>query len=211
MTVAAVLLAAGEGVRFAEGPKLLADLRGRPVLAWAVSPVLEAGLPLVVVQGAVDLGSALDEFGSDVTVVENPSWAQGQASSLLAGIAWCRAIQATAAVVGLGDQPSVPASAWGAVAASDLAPIVSASFGGRRRPPVRLDRSVWPLLSGDGDEGARELMRRRPDLVAEVACEGDPGDVDTVDDLLAHECSPGSSGMSDRSSAPGRSGADGGR
>ncbi len=185
--VAAVLLAAGEGTRFAAGPKLLAQFRGRPLLAWAIDPVLEAGLPLVVVRGAVDLAGALAEFGPAVTVVENSRWDEGQATSLRAGIAWCDAAGCSAAVIGLADQPFVPASAWRAVARASLAPIVAASFGGRRRPPVRLDRSAWPLLAGTGDEGARELMRRRPDLVAEVACEGEPADVDTVEDLSAHD------------------------
>lgn len=189
-SVGAVLLAAGEGKRFASGPKLLATLRCRPLLALAVEPVLEAGLPLVVVSGAVDLTGALEAFGANVAVVENVRWAEGQATSLLAGIAWCRAAGLDAAVVGLGDQPFVPASAWRRVAAAtpvSSAPIVTATFAGHRRPPVRLDRSVWPLLSGLGDEGARELMRRRPELVAELACEGDPVDVDTVDSLLALE------------------------
>ncbi len=199
--VAAVLLAAGEGTRFRGGPKLLAELRGRPLLAWAVDPVLEAGLTLVVVRGEVDLSGALlelgprvtelgpgvTELGREVTVLENPRAHEGQATSLRAGIAWCEAAGFDAAVVGLGDQPLIPASAWRAVAASAIAPIVSASFGGRRRPPVRLDREIWPLLPDAGDEGARALMLRRPDLVAEVACEGDPFDVDTVADLLAHE------------------------
>ena len=185
--VAAVLLAAGEGTRFSGGPKLLAELRGRPLLAWAVDPVLEAGLTLVVVRGEVDLTGALLELGPGVTVLENPRAHEGQATSLRAGIAWCEAAGFDAAVVGLGDQPLIPASAWRAVAASAIAPIVSASFGGRRRPPVRLDREIWPLLPDAGDEGARALMLRRPDLVAEVACEGDPFDVDTVADLLAHE------------------------
>ncbi len=183
----AVLLAAGEGSRFASGSKLLATFTGRPLLAWAVAPALEAGLDVVVVRGAVDLDGALAAFGDAVTVVDNPRWREGQATSLRAGIAWCEAEGFDAAVVGLGDQPLVPSSAWRAVADAELAPIVSASFGGRRRPPVRLERRVWHLLSDAGDEGARELMRRRPELVAEVACEGDPVDIDTVEDLEAHE------------------------
>jgi molybdenum cofactor cytidylyltransferase len=181
-----VLLAAGEGSRFTGGPKLLAPFRGRPLLAWAVEPALGAGLDVVVVRGAVDLDDALWGFGDAVTVVDNARWREGQATSLRAGIAWCEAWGFDAAVVGLGDQPLVPSAAWRAVADAGLAPIVSASFGGRRRPPVRLERRVWPLLADSGDEGARELMRRRPDLVAEVACEGDPMDVDTVADLGAH-------------------------
>ncbi|MHB1555189.1 MAG: nucleotidyltransferase family protein [Acidimicrobiales bacterium] len=185
--VAAVLLAAGEGTRFTGGPKLLARFRGRPLLVWAVEPVLEAGLPLVVVRGEVDLAGALSELGPRIAVLENPRAHEGQATSLRVGIAWCDAAGFDAAVVGLGDQPLVPASAWRTVAAAAAAPIVSASFGGRRRPPVRLAREVWPLLPDAGDEGARALMRQRPELVATVACEGDPGDVDTVAELSVFE------------------------
>ncbi|MDA8315221.1 MAG: nucleotidyltransferase family protein [Actinomycetota bacterium] len=185
--VAAVLLAAGEGTRFAGGPKLLARFRGRPLLAWAVAPVLEAGLPLVVVRGEVDVAGALPELVPGVTVLENPHAHEGQATSLRAAIAWCDSAGFDAAVVGLGDQPLVPASAWRTVAEAAVAPIVSASFGGLRRPPVRLDREIWPLLPETGDEGARALMRQRPELVAAVACEGDPVDVDTVAELLAFE------------------------
>ncbi len=183
----AVVLAAGEGSRFADGPKLLAPLRGHPLLTWALRPPVEAGLHVAVVRGSVDLAGALAELGDAVTVVDNPRWREGQGTSLQAGIAWCDREGFDAAVVGLGDQPNVASSAWRAVADAETAPIVSATFGGRRRPPVRLERSVWPLLSSEGDEGARELMRRRPDLVAEVACEGDPVDVDTVEDLCAQQ------------------------
>lgn len=182
--VAAVVLAAGRGERFAAGPKLLAPFRGRPLVAWSIDAASAAGLDgVVVVTGAVALAAALGEVPPDVAFVENPNWHEGQATSLRAGLDWCAQGGFEAAVVGLGDQPLVAASVWRDVGRSAHAPVVTATFGGVRRPPVRLDSTVWALLSGTGDEGARELMRRRPDLVGEVACEGDPADIDTLDDL----------------------------
>lgn len=198
--VAGVLLAAGEGSRFGGAVhKLLADFRGRPLVAWAVEALAAAGLDgCCAVTGAVDLHDVLAAAG--VTEVHNAAWRDGQASSLRAGLAWCRDGGFDAAVVGLGDQPLVPAAAWrtvaggggagcgsgGAHGSAPAMPIVTAVYGGRRCPPVRLDRSVWDLVPATGDEGARALMRRRPELVGEVACEGDPADVDTLSDLRRH-------------------------
>ncbi|MHB1776677.1 MAG: nucleotidyltransferase family protein [Acidimicrobiales bacterium] len=188
--VAAVLLAAGGGTRFGDaGHKLLAPLRGRPLFAWALRSALAADLDaLVVVTGAVPLDEIVaEESGDRTVVVHHDRWRDGQAGSLQAGIAWCAEHGVDAAVVGLGDQPFVGPEAWRTVAAATDAPVVTASFGGRRRPPVRLARAVWGLLPREGDDGARVLMRRRPDLVAEVACRGDPVDVDTPEDLRRAE------------------------
>jgi molybdenum cofactor cytidylyltransferase len=179
MTTAAVLLAAGGGTRFhGDGHKLLTVLRGRPVYQHALAAARRADLDeIVVVVGAVEL-----DLPADVTVLPNPRWAEGQATSVQAAVTHATAAGHDAVVVGLADQPFVAPEAWRAVAAHD-GPIVVATYAGRRGNPVRLHRDVWPLLATTGDEGARTLMRSRPELVRQVACPGDPADIDTVEDL----------------------------
>ena len=183
VTTTAVLLAAGGGTRFA-GPthKLLAMLAGRPVFRHALDHLVEAGLDsVIVVTGA----ATLDIGDRSVTVVHNPRWQDGQAGSLNVGLAEAAANGSDFVVVGLADQPFIPASAWRAIAhARSIAPIVVATYNGVRGPsPVRLHHSVWPHLPTEGDEGARTLMRLHPEWVDELACEGSAADIDTLEDL----------------------------
>lgn len=178
---AGLVLAAGEGSRFA-GPvhKLRAEFRGRPLVRWAVDAALGASLEAVyVVLGAEDLSDLLPP---GVTIVMNHDWDRGQAWSLRAGVRTAELDGHTAVVVGVADQPLVGAEAWRRVAAAPGS-IVTAVYGARRRPPVKLDATVWPLLPLDGDEGARALMRRHPEMVRDVRCPGDPTDIDTLEDL----------------------------
>lgn len=181
MTIAAVLLAAGAGSRFdGADHKLLADLRGRPVVSWSIDAVMAAGFnEVILVTGAVDLGDLVPE---SVTHVHAARWADGQALTIQAGVEAAAEAGHDSVVVGLGDQPFVPASAWRAVGAS-RGPIVTATFDGARRPPVKLERSVWDLLPTEGDSGARDLVRARSDLVSEVPCSGTAADIDTKEDL----------------------------
>jgi molybdenum cofactor cytidylyltransferase len=183
MTTTAVLLAAGGGTRFV-GPthKLLATLDGLPVYRRSLDNVMAAGFDhVVVVTGAVAL--AIED--PTVSIIHNSSWQQGQAGSLQLALTAAEDRRSDFVVVGLADQPFVPASAWRAIATSkSIAPIIVATYDGVRGPnPVRLHRSVWPHLPTDGDEGARPLMRLHPEWIDEVACEGSAADIDTLEDL----------------------------
>jgi molybdenum cofactor cytidylyltransferase len=202
MDVVAVVLAAGAGTRFA-GPehKLDARIGERTILEHAVDTALAAGVGPVVVVTAAQVTTVLPP---GVVSVVNERWAEGQMTSLQAGIDAARDMGAAAVVVGLGDQPFITTEAWRAVAAID-APIAVATYGGRRGHPVRLGAETWDLLAESGDEGARTLMRLRPDLVTEVPCEGSPIDIDTAEDL--HRWQNGSSTSSPStgpSTKPGR-------
>lgn len=183
MTTTAVLLAAGGGSRFTGlTHKLLAMLDGRAVFRRALDHLVEAQVgDVIVVTGAVEL----DLSDPQVTVVHNADWERGQAGSLQLGLAEATRRGSEFAVVGLADQPFIPAAAWRAVASSESSrPIVVATYDGARGPnPVRLHRSVWSQLPTDGDEGARTLMRLHPEWVDEVACEGSAADIDTLEDL----------------------------
>ena len=181
--VAAAVLCAGAGSRYDRehpGQKMLAPFRGRPLVFWAVQHASAVQLEATfVVTGAADLSGVLPQ---KITLVENPDWRDGLATSLQAAVRAARSEGFEALVVGLGDQPLISPDAWRSVAAAN-APIAVATYEGRRRNPVKLARSVWEDLPVTGDEGARSLMRAHPELVVEVPCHGDPLDIDTPDDL----------------------------
>ena len=184
--VCGVLLAAGGGSRFASDThKLLACIDGLEVWRRAARAAVEAGYAtILVVTGAVDLQPTADEQRR-YRFVHNPEWAAGQATSLQVAVTQAAALGARCVVVGLADQPFVTAEAWRRVALADPeAPIVVATYDGVRGPnPVRLAKAVWPLLPGDGDLGAREVIRAHPLRVTEIECVGSSADIDTLEDL----------------------------
>jgi CTP:molybdopterin cytidylyltransferase MocA len=185
----AVVLAAGSGSRFAgPGHKLDALLGGRTLLAIAVDAAVRADIGEVVVV----TGAHRPALPAGVAELHNDRWAEGQITSVRLAVAHADAIGADAVVIGLADQPFVTAEAWRAVAAS-RSPIAVATYDGRRGNPVRLHRSVWPLLPTSGDEGARALMRLRPDLVEPVPCRGSAADIDTWEDLRTWQSSSSTS------------------
>ena len=177
-TTLAVILAAGAGSRF-NGPehKLKSKLNKKPLLWWAATHALAAGfVEVLVIEGSIPVTGLVPDA---VSIVHNHDWADGQSRSLQVAVHYADLSGYDTLVIGLADQPFVTPEAWRLVSSSP-SPIAVAKFDKQATPPVRLHSDVWGLLPLDGDEGARQLLRSRPELVTEVPCPGSAVDVDTV-------------------------------
>jgi CTP:molybdopterin cytidylyltransferase MocA len=181
LRVGGLVLAAGEGSRFAGGVKQLAPLGGRPLLEHALAAVAALSPRVVVLGHAADeVRAGVDLQGARAVVCGD--WRAGQAASLRCGIDALGEIDAV--VVVLGDQPRITPEAVAAVAACAGAPAARASYGGRPGHPILLGR---PLLdrAGElhGDVGFRDLLRDVDVREVEVGGLADPADVDTREEL----------------------------
>lgn len=162
MKVAAIVLAAGTGERFGSATKQLAVLDGKPLVRHGVDAALAAGVDeVVVVLGhAGDAIEAVLPPDPRVRTVSNPRYAEGQSTSVVAGIASLDDDTGTAVVL-LADQPGVSSSAVRAVveAIAQGARVARADYDDQPSHPVAFAREVWPSLRElRGDAGARQLL-----------------------------------------------------
>ncbi len=171
---AAVVLAAGGSSRFGS-PKQLAPWQGRTFLEQVVQTALDAAIgPVIVVLGAEVEQCRRLLAGLPVQVVVNPRWAEGQSTSMQAGL---EALPAGTggAVFLLVDQPAVQADTVRRVVQAHretLAPVVWPEYQGRRGNPVLFDRSLFPALRQiRGDTGGRPLLQAHAAQAARVPVE----------------------------------------
>jgi len=190
LKVAALVLAAGRSTRFGPSNKLLADIGGEPVIRRTVNAVLGSSVSsVIVVTGhmAEEIRTALD--GLAVSFVPSPDYRDGLSASLKAGLAALpRGLDGV--LVALGDMPAVLSADIDRLL-SGLAPkegrsIVVPTCGGKRGNPVLFaGHLVSELAMVEGDVGAKPVIARHGDEVAEVDI-GSPrifADVDTREAL----------------------------
>jgi molybdenum cofactor cytidylyltransferase len=129
--------------------------------------------------------------GLKVKFVRNPDFAGGLASSVKAGIAAVPA-NADGAIVCLGDMPLISAQLIDRLIetfAPDRGQLIAVPVSdGRRGNPVLWARRFFrELMTLDGDIGARHLIAKHAEAVAEVAVEGHGAflDIDTPQALEA--------------------------
>lgn len=170
--VTGIVLAAGRGSRMGRTKQAL-PFRGQTILECVVDCALASRLQRVIVV----LGYQADALeplmkGRDVTVVVNPSFENGQSSSLKTGL---QAVsdEADAVIFLLGDQPLVSTGTinhiLSAYESSPSSPVVHPVFDGKRGNPVLFSRETFSrieLLSGDS--GARALFKEYSGSILQV-------------------------------------------
>jgi molybdenum cofactor cytidylyltransferase len=185
LPVGAVVLAAGKGSRMGRN-KLLMEVGERPLIRHVIEAAAEGGCHTVHV--VYHDPAVREAVGQAAISVLNPDAASGQASSLRVGLRSLPA-EIAGAIVLLGDQPLVGSRtvtgllrAWRSEGAR---PAVATRYSGQEgwRPPVVVERSLWPdLMQLKGDAGARQLFEGHPELLETHVASGRPDDVDTRQD-----------------------------
>jgi molybdenum cofactor cytidylyltransferase len=183
--IGGLILAAGEGRRFG-ATKQLAELRGRPLLTYAVEAMLAvpAVSPVAVVLGHdADAIRARIDFGDAETVVCD-DWHEGQAASVRRGVAALGNV--AAAVITLGDQPFITPQVIAGVLDfdPDYHDAVRATYGGAPGHPVLLTRRLLRRANElEGDVGFRDLLVGQRVRRFEAGHLCDPADIDTREEL----------------------------
>lgn len=203
--LAAVVLAAGAGSRYAPQPgtKLLADLDGQPLLAHVLTAVRSFGPEATVVvlgHGAADIERHM-HWQRELRVI-NPAPERGLASSLQVGIRALRGLSRSldGTFIVLGDQPRLQPAVMRALAEAAtregheghplLVPRYTDEPGPRN--PVLLRRSAWGWVDDlDGDRGLATLIDSGLGSVLEVPVGGVMPDVDEPGDLARLRTGPG--------------------
>jgi molybdenum cofactor cytidylyltransferase len=175
------------------GPnKLLAELSGKKLVRIATEQALasKASEVIVVTGHQADLvEQALS--GLKVKFVRNPDFAGGLASSVKAGISGVSA-DTDGAVICLGDMPLIDAGLIDRLIdafAPDRGHLIAVPVAeGRRGNPVLWSRRFFKeLMTLDGDIGARHLIAKHAEAVADVPVDGESAflDIDTPQALEA--------------------------
>src|SRR4029077_10487175 len=182
------ILAAGGSSRFGE-PKQLIRFRGKSLVRRIIDAACEAGCsPVVVVIGSEDekLHRELDR--TNVIRAHNQEWQRGIGSSIRCGIQALinSAPDIEASVLLVCDQPAVGARVIERLIAlreTTCKSIITSSYANTLGVPAVFDRSVFGELLSLGDEaGAKSIILRNPERVAQFQFPEGEIDVDTRSD-----------------------------
>ena len=183
---AAIVLAAGRSTRLGQ-PKQLLIVHGETLLRRAVRFALETAPAEVIVvldPSAEAMRDQLDGLACRALVCAHAQ--QGMAASLRCGLSALDA-RCDGALIVLTDQPALDGQHLRALVArwqQDPRAAAASGYAGTIGVPAVLPRAWFDsLLDGDGDHGARDLLRTRRDQVRVIDAAALALDLDSAADL----------------------------
>ena len=192
MAVIGIVLAAGQGSRFAAAKpgapfKLLTLIDGEPMLRRTVNSLLEGGAERCVVVASPDSEADLQSALSDlpVTLTVNPKPRRGMFSSIQCGVAHLRAVDW--GVLLPGDMPYVRPETVATVLSAAIRSrrTACASHDGRRGHPLVVSTALRDLiLRAPSDDTLKAVRSRDECLEVDVPDPGVHRDVDRPEDLM---------------------------
>jgi molybdenum cofactor cytidylyltransferase len=162
---AAIILAAGASERMAH-PKALLRIEGRPALLSIGERLLEAGFAPVVTVISTPLHKEILSFDFWGPVVVNDETEKGPLHSFRLGLQ-ILSEETSAALLYPVDHPFVRLDTLQKLReAASEEKVVVPCYRSQRGHPTLFGRDLWPLIfSLPLDEGARGVLRRRPEAV----------------------------------------------
>jgi len=163
--IAAVLLAAGGSTRFGDDDKLMAELRGKPMVAHVLETVASmAFAEMVAVARPIALAPVihrkLERRGYTILVNDRPQ--DGIAASIAMAVEHVMPMRRVRGILlCLADMPDVPQTHYNRVclAAEDIRSVVASTDGFSSCAPAFIGRKHFAeLLALRGDQGPRALM-----------------------------------------------------
>lgn len=175
MSIAGIVLAAGESRRMGKRNKLLETINNRPLITYAIDALILAKIdPIIVVTGYESrlLKKCLNN--KELTFMHNPNFKDGMSTSLKVGIS-ALPDHVEGAIISLGDMPLINSlqicSLIEKFNPQNNRTIIIPTSKGKHGNPVLLGSVYFPdLLNLTGDTGAKKLISNFKKEVCEVEC-----------------------------------------
>lgn len=180
-----IILAAGESKRLGQ-PKQNLLFRGKTLLQNAIDAALNSVCsPIIVVLGA-HADSIIINPGQKLTVLNNPHWQEGMASSIRLAVTELIKHDITGAIMMLCDQPFADTALLNKLVDKQNSTgkaIIACSYHGTLGVPVLFKKTLFPaLLQLHGRDGAKKIFPANAEDIALVAFEKGAVDIDTITD-----------------------------
>ncbi len=183
-----IILAAGRSARLGS-PKQLLSYQGKNLLQHTIDIAFESEIgPIIVV-----LGSGIEDISAklntnSLTIIENPYWENGMASSVVCGINAMNNLHpdTEAAILMVCDQPFVSAKLLKDLIKKQKdsgSSIVASSYENIHGTPALFHKEHFNELSAlTGDSGARSLIKSYAESIEAIPFDQGSIDIDTLED-----------------------------